>query len=81
MGCADRLYVRHFAWRRGDHDDVHDPDVLMFEASGIASMSIRTLEVFLYGPKPKIVEWLVIEPAQAVAEEHFSSHPPIIGTA
>ena len=25
--------------------------------------------MFLYGPKPKIVEWLVIEPAQAVAED------------
>ena len=44
------------------------PDVLMLEASEIASMSARTVEVFLYGPKPKFVEWLVIEPAQAVAE-------------
>ena len=72
-GCADRLYLRLFAWRRGDHGDDHDPDVLAFEASEIASMSIRTLEVFLYGPKPKIVEWLVIEPAQAVAED-ISKH-------
>jgi hypothetical protein len=69
VGCADRLYVRLFAWRSGDHGDVHDPDVLVLEASEIASMSIRTLEVFLYGPKTKIVEWVVIEPAQAVADD------------
>jgi hypothetical protein len=30
-------------------------------------MSTRTLEVFLSGPTPRIVEWLVIEPSQAVA--------------
>jgi hypothetical protein len=45
----------------------------MFEAPEIASMSVRTLEVFLYGPKPKIVEWLVIEPAHAVAD-NISKH-------
>jgi hypothetical protein len=69
VGCADRLYVRLFACCSGDHGGVHDPDVLVLEASEIASMSIRTLEVFLYGPKPEIVEWLVIKPAQAVAED------------
>jgi hypothetical protein len=42
---------------------------LVLEASEIATMSVRTLEVFIDGPKPKIVEWLVIEPAQAVAED------------
>jgi len=69
VGCTDRLYLRLFAWRRGNHGDDQDQDVLAFEAPEIASMSIRTLDVFLYGPKPKIVEWLVIEPAQAVAED------------
>ena len=73
VGCADRLYVRLFAWRSGDHGDVHDPDVLVLEASEIASMLTRTVEVFLYGPKPKPVEWLVIKPAQTVAED-ISSH-------
>jgi hypothetical protein len=68
VGCADRVYVRLFAWRGRDRGDVNEPDILVLEASEIASMSIRTLEVFLYGPKPRIVEWLVIEPAQAVAE-------------
>jgi hypothetical protein len=69
VGCGDRLYLRLFAWRSEDHGDDHDPDVLVLEAPEIASMSIRTLEVFLDGPKPKIVEWLAIEPAQAVADD------------
>jgi len=73
VGRAHRLYVRLFAWRSWDHGDDLDPDVLMFEVPEIASMSIRTLEVFLYGPQPKIVEWLVIEPAQAVADD-ISKH-------
>lgn len=69
VGSADRLYVRLFAWRPGDHDDDHDPDVLVLEAAEIVSMSIKTIEVFLYGPKPKFAEWLVIEPAQAVGDD------------
>jgi hypothetical protein len=40
----------------------------MLEASEITSISVRTVEVFLYGPKPKIVESLVIEPTQTVSE-------------
>lgn len=78
VGCAERLYVRLFAWRRGDHSDVHDPDVLMFEVSEIASMSIRTLEVFLYGPKPEIVEWLVIEPAQVIGDDTSRHIRPLL---
>lgn len=69
VGCADRLYVRLFAWRNGEHGEVHDRDLLVLEAPDVASMSIRTVEVFLHGPKPKFVEWLVIEPAQTVAED------------
>lgn len=63
-----RFYIRLFvgfgkAWRATEL-----PDVLVLEASEIASMSLRSIEVFLYGPKPDLVEWLVIEPAQAIAE-------------
>jgi hypothetical protein len=68
-GSAGRVYVRLFAWYRGDACDGNEQDILVLEASEIASISVRTLEVFLYGPKPKFVEWLVIEPAQAVAED------------
>jgi hypothetical protein len=41
-------------------------------------MSARTVEVFLSGPKPRIVEWLVIEPAQAVAEDVFDHIRPLL---
>jgi hypothetical protein len=41
----------------------------VLEPSEIASMSIKTVEVFLYGPKPKFAEWLIIEPTQAVADD------------
>lgn len=68
-GSAGRVYVRLFAWYRGDACDGNEPDILVLEASEIASMSVRTLEVLLDGPKSKLVEWLVIEPAQAVAED------------
>lgn len=67
-GGADRMYARLFVRRGWGKGDLNEPDVLMLEASEIASMSIKTVEVYLYGPKPKIVEWLVIEPSQAVVE-------------
>lgn len=70
-GCADRVLVRLFLQRGRGRADIREPDVIIFEASEIASISIRTVEVFLYGPKSKIVEWLVIEPSQAVAESFF----------
>ncbi len=68
-GCADRVFVRLFVQRGRGRADIQEPDVLMFEAPEIASIRVRIVEVFLYGPKPKIVEWLVIEPAQAVAQD------------
>jgi hypothetical protein len=72
-GCTERFYVRLFAWRRSDSSGDNEPDILVLEASEIASMSVRTLDVFLDGLKPKIVEWLVIEPSKAVAED-ISKH-------
>jgi hypothetical protein len=67
VGCADRLYVRLFAWGNRGHADIDEPDVLVLDAREIASMSIRTVEVVLDGPKSRTVEWLVIEPSQTVA--------------
>jgi hypothetical protein len=78
VGCADRLYLRLFAWRSGDHGDDHDPDVLMLEVSEITSMSIKTVEVFVYGPKPEFSEWLVIEPAQAVGDDISRHIRPLV---
>lgn len=68
VGHADRLYIRLFAWRRRVHDDLRGPDVLVLEGREIASMSARTVEVFLDGSKPRIVEWLVIGPSETVAD-------------
>ncbi len=73
-GCAERVCVRLFVRRGMGRRDANEQDVIMLEASEIASLSARTLEVFLYGPKPRIVEWLVIEPALApeVVFDHSS---------
>ncbi len=65
--CAERVYVRLFAKRGRKHANV-DPEILVLESSEIASMSAHSIELFLHGPKPKVVEWLVIEPADIVAE-------------
>jgi len=76
--CAERVYVRLCVTRGRAQHGIYEPDVIVLEASEIASMSIRTLEVFLYGPKPRIVEWLVIEPAQAVAEDVSDHIRPLL---
>jgi hypothetical protein len=69
VGLSDKLYVRLFAWRGSAHNNLQDQDVLILESSEIASMSVRNVDVFLYGPRPKSVQSLVIEPAQTVAED------------
>ena len=53
-GCADRVYIRLFARRGKGRRAFDEQEALRLEASEIASMSIRAVEVFLYGPKPKI---------------------------
>lgn len=68
-GCDDRAYARLFAWRRKGHGDAREPDVILLEGSEIASVSARRLEVFLSGSRPKIVQWLVIKPSEAIAED------------
>jgi hypothetical protein len=57
--CAEGAYIRL---------GINNPEVIMLEACEIASMSIRTTKVFLFGPKPKSVEWLVIESTKSLAE-------------
>lgn len=57
--CAERVYIRL---------GINNPDVIKLETSEIASMSIRTSKVFLYGPTPKSVEWLMIQPIKALVE-------------
>jgi hypothetical protein len=72
-GCADRVYVRMLVRRVRGWAVVQEPDVIVLEASEIASVSARSVEVFLHGPKPRVMEWLVIEPAQTITES-FSNH-------
>ena len=74
--CAGRVYLRLYMTRETAPDGVNEPDVVVFEASEIASISIRTVEAYLYGPKPKLAECLVIELAPAVAES-VSAHVPL----
>ena len=69
VSLANRLYVRLFAWHVEKERGVNDQDVLELEASEIVSVRLRTLEVFLYGSKPKLIEWLVIETDKTVAHD------------
>lgn len=64
---AERVYVRMFA-KRGRKQANVEPEILVLESSEITSMSAHTIDLFLYGPKPKVIEWLVIEPARAIAD-------------
>lgn len=75
---ADKLYIRLFvgfgrAWKRIDA-----PDAIELDISEIASMSVRTIEVFLYGPKPKLLEWLMIEPSQAITKAISDQIPSFV---
>lgn len=73
------LYI-HLAVRFGSAwRGVDVPDILAIEPSEIASVSIRTVEVFLYGPKPRVVEWLMINPIPQVAENIPGQMPPFLG--
>lgn len=74
--CARRVCVRLSVRRGKGWRDADEPDVIMLEASEIASISARTVEVFLDGPRPRILEWLVIEPTEA-AEGVFDCIPPL----
>lgn len=60
--CADEVYVRLFMARGSE------PHVIVLETSEIASMSIKVVEAFVYGPDPQFAEWLVIKPAQPLAK-------------
>jgi hypothetical protein len=80
VSLANRLYVRLFAWHVEKERGANDQDVLELEASEIVSVRIRTLEVFLYGSKPKLIEWLVIETDKAVARDLRKHGGPLIQT-
>jgi hypothetical protein len=75
---AGRVYIRLYVGFGKAWQQIDVPDVIVLEASEIASMSIRTIEVLLYGPKPKVVEWLVIEPSQAAVESISGQAPSFL---
>lgn len=79
--CAGQVYIRLSVTHRKGRGNGNEPDVLALEASEIASMSIRRREVLLRGPRPKILEWLVIELAQEVAEDIASRLRPLLTPA
>jgi len=66
--CSGRVYIRLFV-KRGSKQDGNEPSVMILEPSEIASIAAKTIDVYLYGPKPRVIEWLVIEPAAPVADE------------
>lgn len=76
--CADRVYIRLFAARGRARRVLHEHDAILLEASEIASLSIRRVEVFLYGPQPRIMQSLVIKPAEAVAADFFCYVDPLL---
>lgn len=78
-GCADRVYVRLFVKRGRGTADVRQAEVIVLEASEITSIWARTVEVFLDGSKPRIVERLVIEPSQAIAQSVSDRMPSVFG--
>jgi len=77
-GCATWVLVRLFVQRGRAHADGEEPDVITLDPSDIASISMRTTEVFLYGPKPRVVVSLVIGLSSAVAECDLNHIPPFM---
>lgn len=76
--CEERIYIRLFvgfgkAWRQIDM-----PDAIELDTSEIASISIRSTEAFIYGPKPKLVEWLMIEPSRAITNTISDQVPSFV---
>jgi hypothetical protein len=78
--CAGQVYLRLYMTREtAAPNGVDEPDVIVLEASEIASISIRTVEAYLYGPKPKLAECLVIELVPAVAASVPAPVPSLPG--
>jgi len=67
--CDDCAYIRLFAKRGKNQTDADEREIIVLEPAEITSMSAQTVELFLYGPNPKVVEWLLIKPAEVVAED------------
>jgi hypothetical protein len=64
--CAERFYVRLFKPIGGGSRQDAEPDVMALDMAELAAIQIRTADVFVRGPKPKVYQWLVVEPVKEV---------------
>jgi hypothetical protein len=64
--CADRFYVRLFKPIGPGSRQNTEADVIALDVAELAAIQIRTTDVFVRGPKPKVYRWLVLEPVQEV---------------
>jgi hypothetical protein len=74
----DRLYFRLFAAFLSKSKSV-EPSVMELDVVEIASISIRAVDAFYLGPKPHILEWLVVEPnenAKVQMAQHYGRVSP-----
>jgi len=80
LSSDGRFYIRLFSpLGRGAYKS-SESEVIMLDLEEVASVQIQTRKLFVYGPKPKLTEWLVIEPKPAVrslvADEFQRLAPP-----
>lgn len=59
--CQEKFYFRLFA-PRSRKAGASEPDVIVLDVREILSVGIQTRTIFVYGPKPRVIEWLVVEP-------------------
>jgi hypothetical protein len=81
--CQERFYVRMFSPRSKAAARSSGPDVIVLDAAEVLSIGVQTRTIFVHGPKPKIVEGLVMEPepaAGALVTAQFNQLSPPIGT-
>jgi hypothetical protein len=80
--CAERFYVRFFETIRAGWSKSTEADVMALDVAELAAIQIRTTDVFVRGPKPKVYQWLVLEPVPEVRPsiadqfEHLGPLPP-----
>ena len=60
MGNSERFYVRLFRqW--GYPENGNESNVIAFEPAELSSMTLETVDVYISGPRPRVLEALVIE--------------------
>ena len=61
LSCGERFYIRLFSpMGRGAYESL-ELDVLTLELEEVESVRIQIRKIFVYGPKPKVTECLVID--------------------